>query len=117
TRTADEIVDQTTDHPVAQRAARLRRWRDAFLAGLDGGPVDDPILAAVLHTMAHYGMDRADFVRFLDSMEMDLRTRTYATYAELLEYMEGSAAVIGTMMLPILEPTDAAAAREPARQL
>jgi phytoene synthase len=31
--------------------------------------------------------------------------------------MEGSAAVIGTMMLPILEPTDAAAAREPARQL
>jgi phytoene synthase len=31
--------------------------------------------------------------------------------------MEGSAAVIGTMMLPILSPTDAAAAREPARQL
>jgi phytoene synthase len=31
--------------------------------------------------------------------------------------MEGSAAVIGTMMLPILEADDLAAAREPARQL
>ena len=31
--------------------------------------------------------------------------------------MEGSAAVIGTMMLPILGSTDPAAAREPARQL
>jgi phytoene synthase len=31
--------------------------------------------------------------------------------------MEGSAAVIGTMMLPILGSSDLAAAREPARQL
>ena len=31
--------------------------------------------------------------------------------------MEGSAAVIGTMMLPILGSSDPAAAREPARQL
>jgi phytoene synthase len=56
-------------------------------------------------------------VAFLQSMEMDLDVQTYQTYADLLTYMEGSAAVIGTMMLPILAPTDAAAAREPARQL
>jgi phytoene synthase len=50
-------------------------------------------------------------------MAMDLTVTGYATYADLLRYMEGSAAVIGTMMLPILEATDPAAAREPARQL
>jgi phytoene synthase len=50
-------------------------------------------------------------------MAMDLDTTAYATYDDLLNYMEGSAAVIGTMMLPILRPTDRAAAREPARQL
>jgi 15-cis-phytoene synthase len=41
----------------------------------------------------------------------------YRTYDDLLGYMEGSAAVIGTMMLPILGSSDPAAAREPARQL
>ena len=117
TRFADEIVDETNDQTVARRRERLQEWRDAFLAGLDGDPVDAPILAAVLHTIACFDLDRADFVAFLRSMEMDLDVQTYATYPDLLAYMEGSAAVIGTMMLPILAPIDPAAAREPARQL
>ena len=50
-------------------------------------------------------------------MAMDLTVTSYATYDDLLAYMEGSAAVIGTMMLPILGSTDPPAAREPARQL
>ena len=36
---------------------------------------------------------------------MDLSVTTYATWDDLLGYMDGSAAVIGEMMLPILEPT------------
>ena len=40
-----------------------------------------------------------------------------ATYDDLLAYMEGSAAVIGTMMAPILESADPPAAAEHARQL
>ena len=55
--------------------------------------------------------------QFLRSMAMDLTITSYATYDDLLDYMDGSAAVIGTMMLPILGSTDPAAAREPARQL
>jgi phytoene synthase len=50
-------------------------------------------------------------------MAMDLTVTGYATYDDLLDYMEGSAAVIGTMMLPILGSQAPAAAREPARQL
>jgi phytoene synthase len=50
-------------------------------------------------------------------MEMDLTVDSYPTYDDLLEYMAGSAAAIGTMMLPILGASDVAAAREPARQL
>src|SRR5262249_18510137 len=64
-----------------------------------------------------FDIDRDDFRCFLDSMAMDLTVTDYATYADLLGYMDGSAAVIGTMMLPILESSDRAAAREPARQL
>jgi phytoene synthase len=82
--------------------------------------VADPLLPAVLHTIQRYGLDPADFDRFLESMTMDLEITAYPTYDDLLEYMEGSAAVIGTMMLPILgvrSGGDAAVARESARQL
>ncbi|MFE0588786.1 phytoene/squalene synthase family protein [Micromonospora echinospora] len=117
TRYADEIVDRTEELPPAERAARLDEWSARFLAGLHGGPVDDPLLPAVLHTIAVFNLDRGDFASFLRSMAMDLTITSYRTYDDLLDYMEGSAAVIGTMMLPILGSAEPAAAREPARQL
>jgi phytoene synthase len=117
TRYADEIVDSTDGVPPAERAQRLEEWSRRFMAGLAGQAVDDPILPAVLHTITTCGIDHDDFATFLSSMAMDLAVTRYADYDALLRYMEGSAAVIGTMMLPILEPTDPAAAREPARQL
>lgn len=117
TRYADEIVDRTEDLPPAERAALLDRWASQFVAGLHGAPVGDPLLPAVLHTIAVFDLDRDDFASFLKSMAMDLTVTAYPTYDHLLDYMEGSAAVIGTMMLPILGSSDPAAAREPARQL
>ncbi len=117
TRFADEIVDQTADQPVAVRAARLHDWAARFREGLAGARVSDPILPAVLHTIEKCRLDRRDFSLFLRSMEMDLDVASYRDYPSLLAYMEGSAAVIGTMMLPILGSFDLCAAREPARQL
>ncbi len=132
TRYTDDIVDTDgetgTPPPGPERARRLGQWADRFHAAVDGA--DDPaepILLAVRHTIATFGLPRADFDAFLASMRMDLHVRAYADYGALLEYMEGSAAVIGTMMLPILlapddgpgpaPPAAVAAAREPARQL
>ena len=48
---------------------------------------------------------------------MDLTVESYATWDDLLVYVDGSAAVIGEMMLPILEPTDYDAALPHARDL
>ena len=117
TRYADEIVDRTGATAPADRAAALTAWSDRFVAGLHGERIDDPLLPAVLHTIAVFDLDRADFASFLRGMAMDLTVTSYSTYDHLLHYMEGSAAVIGTMMLPILGSRDPAAAREPARQL
>ncbi|XVV12929.1 phytoene/squalene synthase family protein [Actinoplanes sp. CA-131856] len=117
TRYADEIVDRTEDLPPVERTALLTEWSDLFVAGLRGEPVDDPLLPAVLHTIAVFDLDVDDFATFLRCMAMDLTVTSYATYDDLLDYMEGSAAVIGTMMLPILGSSDPVAAREPARQL
>jgi 15-cis-phytoene synthase len=117
-RYADEIVDSlasTLDPPA--RAAALHAWGERFFAGLRGAPVADPVLPAVLHTVRAFDLDVGDFERFLDSMAMDLTVDGYRTYDDLCGYMEGSAAVIGTMMAPILESSDPPAAREHARQL
>src|SRR5689334_11981179 len=86
-RYADEIVDQTAERPVAERARLLRAWSARFLAGLGGAPVDDPVLPAVLHTIRALALDRADFVAFLDSMAMDLTVGEYRDYPSLLGYM------------------------------
>jgi 15-cis-phytoene synthase len=118
TRYADEIVDDldsTLD--AAGQAAALRAFGERFFAGLRGAPCDDPLLPAVLHTVRAFDLDPSDFERFLDAMAMDLHTDGYRSYDDLCGYMEGSAAVIGTMMVPILEPADPPAAREHARQL
>jgi 15-cis-phytoene synthase len=118
TRYADEIVDDlasTLDR--AGQAAALRAWGERFFAGLRGAPCDDPVLPAVLHTVRAFDLEVADFERFLDAMAADLHTGGYATYDDLCGYMEGSAAVIGTMMAPILESADLEAARAHARQL
>ena len=118
TRYADEIVDDldsTLDR--AGQAAALGAWGERFFAGLRGQPCQDPILPAVLHTVRAFDLEVADFERFLHSMAMDLHTDGYRTYQDLCGYMEGSAAVIGTMMAPILESSDPPAAAEHARQL
>jgi phytoene synthase len=64
-------------------------------------------------------IEREDIDAFLRSMHADLAVTRYTSYDDLLEYMEGSAAVIGTMVLPVLEPLPGREkeAREPARQL
>jgi phytoene synthase len=125
TRYADDIVDGTGAFPVTERARRLEAWSTAFLGGLDTAPVDGDarLLAAVRHTVRVFDLDLGDFRTFLDSMAMDLTVTSYQTYPDLLGYMAGSAAAIGTMMLPILQagPDGPTVGRErakrPAREL
>ena len=121
-RYADDIVDEIPEGghdeiPVAERAAALEAFGDRFFADLERGQSDDPVLKAVVHTARAFDLDPNVFRRFLRSMTMDLTIESYPTWEALLDYMDGSAAVIGEMMLPILEPHDLAAATPHARDL
>jgi phytoene synthase len=109
-RYADDIVDDLGPAPVDERAAALEAFGTRFFADLDRKHSTDPVLKAVVHTVRAFDIDRGCFERFLRSMTMDLSVTTYETWNDLRAYMDGSAAVIGEMMLPILEPTDRAAA-------
>jgi phytoene synthase len=109
-RYADDIVDDLGPAPVEEREAALRRFGERFFADLDRGASDDPVLKAVVHTTRAFDIDLDCFRRFLRSMAMDLTIDRYETFDDLLVYMDGSAAVIGELMLPILEPPPAASA-------
>src|ERR687898_595152 len=108
-RHADEIVDAQDDETVDRRRARLDDLRAALQAALATGSADPaaaPAVAAVAHTATTFTIDPSCFERFLRSMAMDLTVATYRTWDELCDYMDGSAAVIGEMMLPVLGGRD-----------
>ncbi len=106
-RTADELVDAVpTPDP-----ALLRDWAAGARAAVDGAPAgrpegpagsDDPSVRALLATLRRHDLDPALVDSFLTSMLMDLEVAGYETYDDLLEYVEGSARVVGLMMLPVL---------------
>jgi phytoene synthase len=103
-RYADDIVDDLGPVSVERRADALADFGNRFFLDLAAGRSDDPVLKAVVHTVKAFDIDTDCFRRFLRSMTMDLTVATYETWDDLLVYMDGSAAVIGEMMLPILEP-------------
>ena len=103
-RHADDIVDDLGPAPVDVRAKALADFGDRFFEDLSAGASDDLVLKAVVHTVRAFGIDPDCFRRFLRSMTMDLTVTEYETWDDLRVYMDGSAAVIGEMMLPILEP-------------
>ena len=116
-RYADDIVDDLGPVPVDVRAKALGDFGDRFFEDLELGDSTDPVLKAVVHTVRAFDLDPSYFRRFLRSMTMDLTVDHYRTWDDLLDYMDGSAAVIGEMMLPILGPEDLAATRPHAMDL
>jgi phytoene synthase len=104
-RYADDIVDEDGAAPVEARALALAALSDQLFEDLGRGDSDDPVLKAVVHTIGVLEIEPECFRRFLASMAMDLSVCRYGTFADLLAYMDGSAAVIGEMMLPVLGPS------------
>jgi phytoene synthase len=100
-RWCDEIVDDlASSRTPEQRADAL----DAFgRAALDGTSQHD-VAVALRDTMARWDIPTAHVEAFLRSMRMDLTVSSYKTFDDLLDYVHGSAAVIGLQMLPVLEP-------------
>jgi 15-cis-phytoene synthase len=116
-RYADDIVDDLGPAPVEARAAALATLGQQVDRDLAQGRSDHPVLAALVDTVITLEIDPDTITRFLRSMTMDLTVTRYETWDALRGYMDGSAAVIGEMMLPVLEPLDPEAALGPARTL
>jgi len=104
-RYADEIVDDlTSELSIEEKAQALSTWGDGVLSDLKKGTSDDHVGRALIDTVKRFDIPHEHFEAFLHSMTMDLSVQEYETYEDLLEYVYGSAAVIGLEMVPILGP-------------
>ncbi len=104
-RYADEIVDDlASELSIEEKAQALSTWGDGVLADLKKGTSDDHVGQALIDTVKRFDIPHEHFEAFLHSMTMDLTVQEYETYEDLLEYVYGSAAVIGLEMVPILGP-------------
>jgi 15-cis-phytoene synthase len=116
-RYADEIVDDTGGATTVQRADALASLEADFQNAWPGGEPKTPVVAALVESMRDLGLGDELVTRFLRSMAMDLSVTSYETWAELCGYMDGSAAVVGEMVLPILCPEPVEGTLAAARQL
>lgn len=101
-RHADDIVD-SLQLPLPERVGQFERWSDGVLTDLARGSSSEPLMLALLDTIERWQIPLRYFADFLASMRADLTVASYQDYAELADYMWGSAAVIGLQMLPILD--------------
>ena len=105
-RYADEIVDDLnstlTDE---EKAAELSTWGNQVLSDIKSGTSSDHIGRALVDTVKRFDIPISYFEAFLHSMTMDLTVSEYQSFEDLMEYVYGSASVIGLQMLPILGST------------
>lgn len=87
----------------------LNRWKSAFdstwnNAELHTGDVSGvfSIIAPFCDMAKRYGFEKTWIDAFFASMEQDLEPRYYETWEELMEYVFGSAEVIGLMMTRLM---------------
>lgn len=108
-RYADEIVDDlaSTLSP-AEKEVELLTWSSKLLDDLKNGISHDHIGRALVDTVNRWNIPLTYFEAFLKSMAMDLTITEYQKYDDLMEYVYGSAAVIGLEMVHILGVEEAA---------
>lgn len=102
-RFADEIVDDLASTlSLTEKRDALHKWGSTVLADISRGESQDHIGRALVHTVNQFSIPISYFEAFLHSMAMDLDVSEYSTYNDLMEYVYGSAAVIGLEMVHVL---------------
>lgn len=94
-RLADEIVDTFHEH---DKAALLAEFKKDTYTAIAQGISLNPILHSFQRTVNQYGIDEQLIEAFFRSMEMDLSQKKYDNRG-YLEYIYGSAEVVGLMCL------------------
>lgn len=96
-RVADNFVDSVPQDPDG-----FYRFKEAYEKARQDGPIGDPIIDAFVELGKRKSFDPDWTEAFLHSMELDLSKKEYNRLEETLEYIYGSAEVIGLYMAKVL---------------
>lgn len=97
-RFADEIVDSFHDY---EKEYLIDDFEKEYYKAMELGISLNPILNSFQHTVKEYNITDDLVQAFLKSMKMDLIKSNYQTQAEYIDYIYGSADVVGLMCLKV----------------
>jgi len=97
-RKADNYVDS-----IPQDIQGFYDFKDKYYKAIDGKKVDDIVIDSFVKLANKKKFDLEWTDAFLNSMEADIRKSSYNTFDEIVDYMYGSAEVIGLYMAKIMD--------------
>ena len=112
-REVDDVVDEVSEPNVAR--TKLAWWRSEVDRIYAGTP-QHPVAIALGDAVRRYRLPREHLLRVIDGMQMDLERTRYATFADLEDYCDHVAGVVGLLSAEIFGYEDART-RDYARSL
>src|SRR5262249_18701649 len=103
-RFADDFADEPAYE--GRRAEELDRWDDLLLA-MFHDRAEHPVFVAPAETLRRFDLPMSPFADMLQAFRMDLATRRYATFGDLMAYVERAARPIGRLILYVFGARDA----------
>lgn len=100
-RIGDDRVD-VSHAGYSSPLAAIGAWEEAYWQAIDAGDSPDPVMRAYLNTAVENGIPAKTMSPYFRAMKEDLVKKRFATFGELLHYMDGSAIPVGRAMTYIL---------------
>jgi phytoene synthase len=97
-RLLDDVVDE--DQTGRNPDAELQNWRSEVEACYQGSPTSK-FGEQLLVSIEEFDLPRQSFLDLIDGMEMDLKWRSYQTFADLREYCYRAASAVGLICIEI----------------
>jgi len=97
-RVADDLVDSKP-----QKKAEFYAFKEKYRRAKEGETTGDLVIDSFIDLVEKKQLEFSWSDAFLNSMELDIQTRTYPNIEKLKKYLYGSAEVIGLMVAKILE--------------
>ncbi len=118
-RTVDNLVDS-----VPQQLDRLDRFEDIYRSALNGQEVSGSdeaefreIIALFVGLQGEYRFEQEWVDSFIHSMRLDISKHRYERLSETLEYIYGSAEIVGLCIMRMLDLPDERGINMPARMV
>lgn len=100
-RVGDDRVD-VSHEGFASPLTAVEDWESLYWQAFESGSSPHPIMRAYLNTARENRIPADVMVPYFRAMKEDLTIKRFATYADLLHYMEGSAMTVGRAMTHIM---------------